>query len=225
MKTGFDGLAETYDVRIAGAGRQWTVDRTVDSLKAIYPLSGTVCDLGCGTGLYTRALEKAGCTVIAADFSLSMLSAAKRSGSGRPVCADCRKPLPFEDGSFDVVTSFDVLTYVPDLDAMFLEAKRVLKTGGLFFSVVPNAASLVRMIARTARWGSYAAGGPKELNFFRKKPVLKQVVKIFGTGGVTVVRPVPGFASGVFTQAPSLLKPLFFMEHIGLGLLLWGKKS
>jgi SAM-dependent methyltransferase len=229
MKTPFDDLAQTYDIRIAGTGRQWTVGMTIDSLKAIsrsagHRVGGRVCDIGSGTGLYTRALEAAGCSVCAVDFSFPMLLAAKRLCEGRFVCADCRMPLPFKDDAFDAVTSFDVLAYVPDLEILFRESKRVLKKGGWFASAVPNAKSLVRSFARVARRESYAARGPAELHVFQKRRLQKQVEKTFGRCTVTVIRPVPGFASGVFTQAPSVLKPLFFWEHIGLGLLAWGIK-
>lgn len=225
MKTGFDGLAQDYDDRIAGAGRQWTIDHTVDSLKAISRLSGSVCDIGCGTGLYSRAMGMAGCSVVAVDFSFSMLLAAKTAGRMGYMCADCRHALPFKDGVFDVVTSFDVLTYIPDLDFLFREAKRVLKAGGVFYSVVPNAKSMVRVAARTLRLGSYAAGGPAEEHFFYGKNLRKQLRNTFEQCGVQVIRPVPGFASGVYTQAPSPVKPFFFCERIGLGLLAWGKKT
>jgi ubiquinone/menaquinone biosynthesis C-methylase UbiE len=225
MKTGFDGLARDYDCRIAGAGRHWTVGHTIDSLKAVSRLGGMVCDIGCGTGLYSRAMAKAGCSVIAVDFSFPMLLSAKAAGQLRYVCADCSFPMPFEDGVFDAVTGFDALTYIQDLDALFKEAKRVLKPGGVFFSVVPNAKSMVRAAARALRLGSYATKGPAEKHFFFRKDLLKLLGNTFGLYGVEVIRPVPGFASGVYTQAPLPVKPIFFCEWIGLGLLAWGKKT
>jgi SAM-dependent methyltransferase len=225
MKTGFDALAQTYDERIAGSGRQWTVNHTIDSLKAISRLAGRACEIGCGTGLYSRAMETAGCSVVAVDFSFPMLCAAKTAARMRYVCANCTGAMPFEDGVFDMVTSFDVLTYVPDLDVLFREAKRVLKPGGIFFSVVPNAKSLVRAAARALGLGSYASGGPAEVHFFCRKELQKRLGNTFEHSGIEVIRPVPGFASGVYTQAPAPIKPFFFCERVGLGLLAWGKKS
>lgn len=45
-------------------------------------------------------------------------------------------PLPFADGSFDVVCAFEVLEHIPDDDTVIHELARVLRPGGaLFFSV------------------------------------------------------------------------------------------
>ncbi len=40
--------------------------------------------------------------------------------------------LPFEDDSFDLVTSNGVLNLVPDKDAAYAEIRRVLRPGGVF---------------------------------------------------------------------------------------------
>jgi SAM-dependent methyltransferase len=225
MKTGFDAGADTYDERIAGAGRHWTVDQTIKAAQSVLPVRGAVLDIGCGTGLYTRALSSALAGVVGVDFSFPMLKAATRAMPRRYVCADCARPLPFPDATFDCVTAFDVLAYVLDLDGLFAEVKRVMKPGGVFYAVVPNAQSLVRRVARAARLGGYAAGGPRERHAFHKKGLLAIMRRMFVTCGVRVIRPVPGFASGAYTQAPSLLKPLFSCELIGLGLLAWGRKA
>ena len=52
------------------------------------------------------------------------------------------KKMPFEDASFDVVISTEVLEHVSDPDAYLMEVKRVLKPGGMFFFTVPFLMSL-----------------------------------------------------------------------------------
>jgi SAM-dependent methyltransferase len=225
MKTGFDALADTYDERIAGAGRNWTVDQTIRAAQSVFPVRGTVLDIGCGTGLYTRTLSSAGARVVGIDNSLPMLKAAIKAASLRYACVDCARPLPFPDATFDCVTAFDVLVYIPDLDGVYSEVNRIMKPGGVFFLVVANAKSIVRRIARAGRLGGYGAGGPPERHSFFTKTLLAGLQRTFKQAGVRVIRPVPGFASGAYTQAPSLLKPLFSCELIGLGLLAWGRKA
>lgn len=48
------------------------------------------------------------------------------------------KTMPFEDATFDVITMFDVLEHVRDVSEFLIEAKRVLKTGGVLVFQTPN---------------------------------------------------------------------------------------
>lgn len=99
-------------------------------------------DLGCGTGDYSiRAATEVGeCgTVYAADMRNDLLdSLAERALADglknlRPVTADLRDPLPFCSAEIDICLISTVL-HVPGIwemrDAIFLEVRRVLKTGG-----------------------------------------------------------------------------------------------
>jgi SAM-dependent methyltransferase len=59
-----------------------------------------------------------------------------------------RESLPFEEGSFDVVTSFDSLEHWHHSPrGLFAEIRRVLRPGGLFLLGVPNAVNLRKRIA------------------------------------------------------------------------------
>ncbi len=48
-------------------------------------------------------------------------------------------PLPFGDGSFDCVISFQVIEHIKDDARLVAEVKRVLRPGGLFIVSTPNA--------------------------------------------------------------------------------------
>jgi malonyl-CoA O-methyltransferase len=92
-----------------------------------------VLDLGCGTGRHALWLTAAGATVTAADFSEGMLAEARKkpgAGAVRWLAHDLHTPLPFADGSFDLVVSGLVLEHLRELDGLFAEARRVLKAGG-----------------------------------------------------------------------------------------------
>jgi|SRR5579859_259920 len=45
--------------------------------------------------------------------------------------------LPFAEGSFDIITSYDVFEHVHDLDRVFDECMRVLKPGGRLLAIFP----------------------------------------------------------------------------------------
>ncbi len=63
------------------------------------------------------------------------------------VADDPRAPLPFDDASFDVVITCNVLEHVSDPAALFAEVRRVLRPGGWFISKTPNRGHYVALIA------------------------------------------------------------------------------
>lgn len=92
-----------------------------------------VLDLGCGTGRHALWLASEGARVTAVDFSEGMLEEARRKpGAARVrfLAHDLHQPLPFADGSFEVVVSALVLEHLRDLGPFFAEARRVLGGGG-----------------------------------------------------------------------------------------------
>ena len=56
--------------------------------------------------------------------------------------------IPFDDDSFDLVFSGNVMEHIQDTNAVFREIKRVLKPGGLFLAKTPNKWHYVAAIAR-----------------------------------------------------------------------------
>ena len=94
-------------------------------------------DAGCGTGGTTVDLREFG-EVTGIDLAWEALLPAPERGLGRLARAGVEQ-LPFRSGSFDVVTSFEVIYHLgveDDLDAI-REFRRVLKPGGLLLLRVP----------------------------------------------------------------------------------------
>jgi ubiquinone/menaquinone biosynthesis C-methylase UbiE len=96
-----------------------------------------VLELAAGTGVVTRNLASVlpeGVSIVATDLNRPMLDLASEVGTTRPVewrQADAMQ-LPFEGGVFDaVVCQFGVM-FFPEKSKAFSEAKRVLKSGGVF---------------------------------------------------------------------------------------------
>lgn len=97
------------------------------------PRGLAVLDMGCGTGRHSVWLAAAGAHVTAIDFSEAMLAEARRKPHADAVtfvAHDLHQPLPFADGSFDLVVSGLVLEHVHDLQLFFSEARRMLKPTG-----------------------------------------------------------------------------------------------
>lgn len=105
-----------------------------------------VLDVGCGPGHTALAFAPHAAHVTALDLSAEMLDAGRGLAAERGV-TNLRfeqgdvEALPFEPGSFDVVTSRVSAHHYPDPDQALREAARVLKPGGLFLlsdSVAPE---------------------------------------------------------------------------------------
>jgi demethylmenaquinone methyltransferase/2-methoxy-6-polyprenyl-1,4-benzoquinol methylase len=130
----FDRTADRYDLlntlMTGGMERRWR--REVVRAVAARP-GERVLDLAAGTGTSSVPFAVAGAETVACDFSLGMLRVGRRRQAGVEnlafVAGDALR-LPFEDGSFDVVTISFGLRNVQDTEAALREMRRVAKPGG-----------------------------------------------------------------------------------------------
>jgi ubiquinone/menaquinone biosynthesis C-methylase UbiE len=92
-----------------------------------------VLDLGCGTGVLTKAIAAMGYDVTGVDISAAMLAKIQPESPGDRItlCEASVYALPFEDGSFDGVVTRWVLPHFRDWPILVKEAARVLKPGGV----------------------------------------------------------------------------------------------
>lgn len=96
-----------------------------------------VLEIAAGTGVVTRVLASAlaeRTTIVATDLNQEMLDHASGLGTKRPVewrQADAMQ-LPFEDGMFDAVVCQFGAMFFPDKPKAFSEARRVLRSNGVF---------------------------------------------------------------------------------------------
>jgi len=131
VATMFDAVAERYDLvndlLSLGQARRWR--KLVES--SINAKSGElVLDLAAGTGASSAPLARAGAQVVPCDFSLGMLKVGKARHPNLGFTAGDALRLPFNDGTFDVVTISFGLRNVADMDLALAEMSRVLKPGG-----------------------------------------------------------------------------------------------
>ncbi len=91
-----------------------------------------VLDAGCGAGAHARELQAGGATVTGFDMSAGLLEIAReRLGPGVALHqGDLAEPLPFADGSFDVVLASLVLHYLEHWEPTLRELHRVLMPRG-----------------------------------------------------------------------------------------------
>lgn len=125
----FDRIAEKYDDSIPLHVMEHLTARRVDLATSLAP-SGTVLDVGCGTGRFLNALP-ASYERIGIDVSPGMLDIAREKGL--EVVQASGDEMPFEDKSFDLVTTFAVLHHLIDPERVrstLCEMTRVVRPGG-----------------------------------------------------------------------------------------------
>ena len=99
-----------------------------------------VLDAGCGTGYGSHALSGDARTVIGIDLSEEAIHYASDhypSVNQRWLAGSCTQ-LPFADTTFDTVVAFEVIEHLQDWPKLLLEARRILKSDGVFVVSTPN---------------------------------------------------------------------------------------
>jgi len=97
-----------------------------------------VCDVGCGGGILSEALARAGADVVALDLAEDVLGAARLHAleSGLAVeyrCEAVEQYAGSHEGQFDAVTCMELLEHVPDPGAFVRECARLLKPEGRLY--------------------------------------------------------------------------------------------
>lgn len=129
----YDQWAKSYDDDLASWSYQ-APTVVAEMVVTRHPTAGSVLDVGCGTGLVGRTLRARGFAgqILGLDISQASLDIARQSGgydSLEP--ADLQQRLPLDDDSVDAVVCVGVMTYLPDVEAVWREFARVVRPGGL----------------------------------------------------------------------------------------------
>lgn len=144
VRASFDRAAESYDA--AAVMQKWVREEMLSRLDLVNLKPKRILDAGCGTGHASKALMQKypDAHVVSLDFAMSMLHktrALDRSilqlgktllglNQQSYLCADLEK-LPLADASLDMFWSNLAIQWSNDLDAVFADIHRVLKTDGL----------------------------------------------------------------------------------------------
>ena len=145
-------------------------------------------DVGCGPGFLAIMLAQTNPTarVTGMDFSPRQVTFANRNLE-RSGVSNCRfieadaMDLPFEDGSFDIVTSIFSIKYWPDPGRGLREIRRVLDPGGALYMAELNREfsdaefeSLMALVRRSLSWYySYHLA-----HLFARRAILSQSVSL-----------------------------------------------
>jgi predicted TPR repeat methyltransferase len=129
----YDKWAQSYDDDLAS----WSYEAPTVVAQTVvtrHPAAGSALDVGCGTGLVGQALRARGFAgrLLGLDISHASLEIARQSGAyDSLIHADLQQRLQLENDSVDAVVCVGVMTYLPDVEAVWREFARVARPGGL----------------------------------------------------------------------------------------------
>lgn len=129
----YDAWASSYDADLtAWSYRAPAV--VAETVVGRMPDAESVLDIGCGTGLVGGALRARGFggRLLGRDISQQSLELARQRGIYESLeQADLQRPLALDDDSVDAVVCVGVMTYLPEVEAVWREFARVARPGGL----------------------------------------------------------------------------------------------
>lgn len=132
------------------ANRWWDPKGPQKALHALNPVrlgyvadrialeGAKVLDVGCGGGLLSEALARAGADVTAIDLADDLVKVARLHGLESAVKVDYRvQPVEAlaaeQPGAFDAITCMEMLEHVPNPAAILAACARLLRPGGRLF--------------------------------------------------------------------------------------------
>jgi SAM-dependent methyltransferase len=114
-------------------GRRRVIRAELDRLPL--PPGARVLDAGCGSGRTLQELVDYG-DVSGIELNTEAAALARGRALG-DVEVGRLEELPWEDGTFDLITCLDVIEHVPDDTAALVELRRVCRPGGWLLVTVP----------------------------------------------------------------------------------------
>ena len=160
--------------------------KAVITENGIDPPNTRVLDVGCGGGLLAEEIASMGFAVTGIDQSEKSIDVARVHAQENGLAIDYRtgsaERLPFENGSFSVVTCCDVLEHIRCWERVLGEIARVLQPGGIFFYDTINRTALSKLIfiKITQEW-KLTAMAPKNLHawemFIKPSELLESLKK------------------------------------------------
>jgi ubiquinone/menaquinone biosynthesis C-methylase UbiE len=149
--------------------------------------NANILEIGCGTGIFTKALAKTCKNITAIDISPDLLKIAKaKTGKSGKVKFLVRNAYAtdFKNNNFDYVYGCSILHHL-DMDKALKELIRILKPGGKIIFTEPNHLNPQIIIERSPFFRKYFFNSPDETAFFRGQ-LLKQL-KRYGFKNIDIV--------------------------------------
>jgi 2-polyprenyl-3-methyl-5-hydroxy-6-metoxy-1,4-benzoquinol methylase len=148
-----------------------------------------VLDFGCGTGYGAQMLADHADDVTAVDISEEAISSAATSYSANNLHFLRIEPietaaLPFPDGDFEVVISFQVIEHIRYVETYLRQIRRILRPGGRLLLTTPNSA--LRLLPGWKPWNRFHV---REYTYRALKQTLQKEFPFVEVSGITATDP------------------------------------
>lgn len=100
--------------------------------------SDRILEIGCGIGTVVHELAAQGYDIQGTDISQVAIEYGRRKYGDIRLEVQPAEELAFEDGTFDVVLSFDLFEHIARVDLHVGEVHRLLQPGGYYLFQTPN---------------------------------------------------------------------------------------
>lgn len=177
-----DDLARIYDSGYFKRGKKYTgiensakpnpnKDNDLRKLSLVrkYKKEGSLLDVGCAMGGFLCAARDAGYDVSGVEISEFSAQYAKKN-FGLNITTGTLISSDFSENSFDIITMWDVIEHLDELNPTLLQANRLLKPGGVIFMSTGDSGSFYARI--TGKFW-HLLTPPQHLYYFTRKSLSK----------------------------------------------------
>ena len=119
----------------------------------LFPQKGRLLDVGCATGVFLDMASKQGWEVEGVEVSRDLAAYARDNFGLKVHCLDLTKD-SLDTPGFDVITLFDLIEHIPDVNAMIKGCRNNLSDEGVLIIRTPTEEGLLRDIAKIVYNGS-----------------------------------------------------------------------
>ncbi len=188
-------------------------------IKKLIPQNkySTICDLGCGEGLFTEFIEKQtnNSQVIGIDINSKKIERAIINSPSTVYIRGDSTKIPLKSSSCDLVFCFELIEHINNTKSLLQEVRRILKPEGIFILSTPNIHSFTAFTGKIAYFmmnKKYTAFDETHINLFWPERLLDNLrVSNFKKVDIYGIFPYPtGFTYPPFLRklikSPYLLK-------------------
>jgi 2-polyprenyl-3-methyl-5-hydroxy-6-metoxy-1,4-benzoquinol methylase len=131
-----------------------------------------ILDVGCGSGLNSKAIAGMGHEVCGVDLSEAAIQRYRSCGFDGRV-ADIENGLDYPDQSFDLIFCAEVIEHMTSPEVLAREMWRVLRRGGRLIVTTPNSAFWLYRLLGLFGYTVGELQHPKHFQFFSRRSLLK----------------------------------------------------